>query len=269
MLVECIFYNGFCIRNIIDHINDYNIDGMLKFTSEGVFYSQANPCNTIINFIELYPKKNIFDYFFKAKTPIYFPFKIHKMKEIVKFCGKNHTIKMSIYEEYCCMQITLIDNGNVEYQVDLSSLEKGEFTPKIIYIPKYNNRVKCTESASKLNVNCNLFVDNKCEAVVLSCYSDGIAMESQTEGTKNNYYCVIGKCTTTSVIDINGSNFSVKEYPILKIWDNAGNIKVLSKLSNITKNPIKFYFEKDKPIKCLIELSFGNYYIYLAGKMDE
>lgn len=262
--VTCTFLEGFYIKNLFEHIKNNNIDGMFKFTPNGLEYSQTNARNTIVNHLICTPNKR-FIYKFEGKKPIYFPLKLANLKNATKTTPKDGIIELYIPKNDRCMHVKIYSqlgyaalNESIIYSLDV-----GEFTPKIIKAPVYKDTCNCEEAANLLSNYPNQLSNNRCNYVVFRCYNKGLEMVGITEGSKNKSVCIAG--TKFIKEKVGGIVLNIEDKPFLELKIDILDFKVFSKLYNLTDKPVKLYMEPNKPIKCVITNNDYAYYaIYLS-----
>jgi hypothetical protein len=274
------FIDGSSLRYLIEYLRLISLEGVFIFHKNLITYQKGDDDGNIFNDIKI-KTYELTDYEFSSSNP-----EISANINLAEFRNKTRTVgkkeQLDIYKR---------PNEPTNFYIQVRSQGKGANDAATLYcMPMRSENITIYElptyTRNKHNPNitiyqtdftklCKALVANKCNYADFIGYDKGILIKGYTSDGKIALVQEYGKLRTTttktsttkSIITVSDTIKPQVAAPKLNIRDAEEierfkipntTIKALSKLTGFSPNgTIKFYIEKDKPMKLVT--SIGNY----------
>lgn len=268
------FVDAYSFRNLIEYLKCHNDEIIFIFTKDVIFCKRANKQMELINEI-IINTKELVNYEFNEEENFSVGLDLTEFKESLGV-GKKDSVRILCPKKDNCIIIQyLTHTGSYEnngQKVSIKKVEEENFeldeykraiTDPNFVVPLIN----FTKSCKPLNTDCTY--------VNFYQYNKGLKIEKIGSGSNVDKFQNFGIVNDDSIMKTKSLKIVIKDDSDNKMIDQtkirSTDVKNFSKLNNISTNTnIRFYFEKDIPIRLSYNIGcYGSLIVHILGATEK
>lgn len=268
------FVDAYSLRNLISYLKCHNDETLFVFTKDIIFSKTANKQTELINEIVINTRELV-NYEFNEDGNFSVGLDLNEFIESLGI-GKKDSIRILCPKNDNCIIIQyLTHTGSYENngqkvlikKVEEQNFELDEYKRAIndpnFVVPLIN----FTKSCKPISTDCSYVIFNQ--------YNKGLKMEKVGTGSYVDKFQNFGIVNDDNIMKTKGLKIVIKDDSDNKMIDQvkirSSDVKSFSKLNNISTNTnIRFYFEKDLPIRLSCNIGcYASLLIHILGTTEK
>lgn len=274
------FSDGYSFRNLIDYLKGTNVQGNFCFSKSMIYYTQTNTSNTLMNCLCINTSDlTCYEYNSKLDTEV-IGINLATLKLITKSITPKDGLILYRRQSDPHLFVQIANGSGLAIRETVNTI-----LPIVIestqYDPDDDNTEtdvpNCTVASSLFSKSLSSLTAMKCNSVTVRGFPKGVILEGMISGGVLGKSEKFGKCDSVDYQPISKPTslprLIIRTPDEIRIKITAITAKSLAKLGSLqaqSKGVVKFYIEKEKPIKMMTRIGvYGVLWVYLRDSEPE
>lgn len=267
------FSDGYSFRNLIDYLKGTNTQGNFCFGKDVIYYAQTNASNTLMNCLCINTSDlTCYEYNSSLDAEV-IGVNLATLKLITKSITPKDGLKLYKRQKDPHLFVQILNGSGLATRESVNmilpiAIESTQYDPDDENSD--TDQPNCTIASFPFSKSLAALTAMKCSSVTIRGFPKGIILEGMMPGGVLGKAEKFGKCDSIDVSIPKNSNLPrlvIRSPDEIRIKISAITAKSLAKLGALqaqSKGVVKFYVEKDKPIKVMTRIGvYGVLWVYL------